>query len=354
MDGEFKELQAKVTALCQGRQNFEQTRSTHDFPMDLWQDLGQESLMGILVPAEYGGLGHGLDALACVTEHLAVCGAPMGFALAFVIHHLVCHHFIHIHGSRHLWDNYLPAMARGKFTAAVAVSEPGVGAHPKHLKTRAVKDKEAFIIDGEKSFVTNAPLADLFIVIAVTGVKEGRNLFSALAVPRTTTGLTPGNPMDTKFLRPCPHSTLTLERCRVGSNQIMGKPGLAYETMVVPFRRLEQLLVPIIISGATANQARHLAVSLKIDLGNEKISAINAMVCRLSQLSHKNVKAHINSRSDGVFSPATQAFTETARQYQQSVRQLMEQTGTPQSLYQGEFDKDLSVLLGLFAGPGQV
>ncbi len=318
--------------------------------MDLWQDLGREGLMGIVIPKEYNGLGLGLDALALATEQLGVQGAPMGFTLAFVIHHLVCHHFIHTHGSKCLWDDYLPAMARGRLTAAVAVSEPGVGAHPKHLTTRAVEADGTVTIDGEKSFITNGPLADLFIVIATTGVKEGRNLFSALAVPRTTPGLIPGTPLDMKFLRPCPHSTLTLEQCRVKADRITGKPGLAYESMVVPFRRLEQLLVPAVISGAAANQTRCLAAALNVGVGDKKISPLDAMACRLSHLACTPVNDYMNGTGDAVFLEGARAFARAAGQYRQSVRQTIEQKKIPRTRALVEFDKDLSVLLGLFAG----
>ncbi len=347
MDEKFKDLQSKIAAVCRHRTNFQATR---DFPMELWQDLGREGLMGIVVPKAYNGMGHGLDALACAAEELGVQGAPMGFTLAFVIHHLVCHHFIHTHGSRRLWDDYLPAMARGKLTAAIAVSEPGVGAHPKHLTTRAVKAGNDVIINGEKSVVTNAPLADLFIIVAVTGVREQRNLFSALVVPRNTPGLLPGAPMEMNFLHPCLHSTLSLEECRVKANRITGKPGLAYETMVVPFRRLEQCLVPAIVSGATAGQTRQLAALSKGGMENPEIPALDAMVCRLSHLARNTVNRHMNDTGNATVLREIRAFARAAGQYRESVRQMIEQQKIFRSKCLDEFDRDLSVLLGLFAG----
>lgn len=304
--------------------------------------------MGIVVPKQYKGLGLGLPALAMVTEQLVVSGASMGFALTFLIHHLICHHFIITHGNKYHWDEFLPSMAQGAKTAAIAVSEPGVGAHPKYLETRAEKKDESFIIDGEKSFVTNAPLANLFIVVAVTGVNKGRKLFSALMVPRETSGLTVDEPMDIGRLYPCPHASLTLKLCRVKQAFVTGKPDLAFETMVIPFRRLEELMVPVIISGAMVNLFKRTWNLLPKDLKTRKTPTIEAMVCRLSQITHSNIKECMNHKNYD-FSPSkTREFTRVAEQSRQYIRDLMETAKITPGRDEDQFDKDLTTLLGLF------
>lgn len=319
-----------------------------DFPAGLWRDLGRENLMGILVPKRYGGLGLGLTALGRVTEQLVISGASMGFGLSFLIHHLVCQHFITTHAGKGHREVFLSSMASGERTAAIAVSEPGVGAHPKYLKTRVERIDGDLIIDGEKSFVTNAPLADFFIVIAVTGTREQRNLFSALIVPRKTCGLTVGDPMDIGRLHPCPHASLTLERCQVEKTFVTGKPDLAFETMVVPFRRLEELMVPAIVSGGLVNRFKTLGNLLPKNLQKGESQTLEAMAGRLSQMVRSNIKECMNvKRYD--FPPAkTRKFARVAEQSRQYIRDLMQTAKITPDREQEQFDKDLTTLLGLF------
>lgn len=304
--------------------------------------------MGIIVPEQYKGLGLGLDALAPVTEQLVISGASMGFALTFLIHHLVCHHFIITHADKCHRDALLPSMASGEVTAAFAVSEPGVGAHPKYLKTRAKKKDKDLIITGEKSFVTNAPLADLFIVISVTGTKNNRNLFSAVIVPRQTSGLTVGKSMDIGRLYPCPHASLTLERCSVKQTYVTGKPDLAFETMAIPFKRLEELMVPVIVSGAMINLFKTLGSRLPVNLQKSEAPALEAMACRLSQMAHSSIKECMNHRNYN-FPPAkTREFARRTEQSRQYFRDLMQRAKIPPDRNQDQFDRDLTTFLGLF------
>ncbi len=338
---DFKPLQEKIMALTRDQAGTEKTGATQAFPLDLWQDLGQKNLMGILIPEKHGGLGLGLTSLAQATEALVIGGATMGFALSFLIHNLVAHHFILTHGNNDLRNAYLPGLAQGSITASVAVSEPGTGAHPKHLKTRARQEDNGFIIDGEKSFITNGPLADLFVVIAVTGKRDNRNLFSAFIVPRDTPGLVPGEPMALPMLRPCPHNNLTLKGCRTDATAITGEADRAYETMVIPFRRLEQALGPVILSGGIQHRANTLAASLKGITPGIDLDTMQSMAHQGSLLAHKGIESPLSTARE---------FCKCARKFQEHVGQLTKGKELPPSLEPDMFDNDLNALLRLFPG----
>jgi alkylation response protein AidB-like acyl-CoA dehydrogenase len=350
---DFKPLQEKIMALVRAHAGqvgpigpdevgeVGKAGATQAFPLDLWQDLGRENLMGILLPEKHGGLGLGLTSLALTTEALVINGATMGFALSFLIHNLVAHHFIQTHGNNDLRNAYLPGLAQGSITASVAVSEPGTGAHPKHLKTRARQEKDRFIIDGEKSFITNGPLADLFVVIAVTGKRDNRNLFSAFVVPKDTPGLVPGAPMALPMLRPCPHNSLTLNGCRINPTAITGEADRAYETMVIPFRRLEQALGPVILSGGIQHRANILAAGLKGQIPGIDLETMQSMAHRASLLAHKGVTHPLSSARE---------FCTCAREFQEHVEQLTKGKELSPSLDPGMFDNDLNALLRLFPG----
>ena len=134
--------------------------------------------------------------------------------------------------------------------AAVAISEPRVGAHPKLLTTRAEEDADGYCIFGEKAWVTNGPLAAVFIVFAVTDVEQGRKRYSAFLVPRDTLGLSINEAAEYRALAPSRHCGLKLDGCRMPRSAILGRLGAAYETMALPFRDVEDAVGTFGLLGA--------------------------------------------------------------------------------------------------------
>ena len=134
--------------------------------------------------------------------------------------------------------------------AAVAISEPRVGAHPKHLTTHAEQYRGGFRIAGEKAWVSNGPLADVFIVLAITAQQAGRKRYSALLVPRDTPGMTLKDMQAFRALRPSRHCTLVLDGVQVPRAALLGPEGGAYETMALPFRDVEDAVGTFTLLGA--------------------------------------------------------------------------------------------------------
>jgi acyl-CoA dehydrogenase len=122
---------------------------------------------------------------------------------------------------------------------AVAISEPGVGAHPKHLITRAEPSGIGWRISGEKAWTSNGPFADALIVLAITSEEAGRKRYSMFLVPRDTQGLTLKDMPGFRALRPSRHSQMVLTDCEVAAGALLGPPGLAYDVMALPFRDVE-------------------------------------------------------------------------------------------------------------------
>lgn len=347
MDKRFQSLGEKINAVSCLHNGPDGIGARKSFPLDLWKDLARKDLMGILIPHEYNGLGLDLDALASAIETLVICGSTMGFALSFMIHHLVAHHFIVTHGKRELKEIFLPRIARGEITAAVAASEPGIGAHPKYLKTHGEERDATFTINGSKSFITNGPMADLFIVLAITQKKDKRNLFSAFAIPKKTEGLCPGQPMDISILSPCPHSTLCLENCRISEKAITGERDKAWETMMIPFRRVEQVMATAIISGAMQNQAAGLAALLKGETLDKEIKTMEALASRASLITRNIVKNHMENSSQPI--SAAGDFSDCANDFMLHIQDLIKKTGDIPSPKQKEFHRDITALLRFFS-----
>jgi acyl-CoA dehydrogenase len=209
------------------------------FPHDLWRALGAAGLFRIGLREEFGGSGGGYRAIAEAERALVEEGGSLGFGLSWTGHQLTALWFIDKFANDAQRREHLPRLASGALTASVAISEPGIGAHPKHLKATAKRDGDGFVIDGEKAFVTNGPIADLFVVLAITSTEEGRNRFSAFLVPKDTPGFTivPTKPLG--FLKPSPHCQLKLEKCRVPAASMLGSEGTAFDRMSLRFRDIE-------------------------------------------------------------------------------------------------------------------
>ena len=224
-----------------------------DFPHDLWGKMAQDGLFKIGIDEFYGGSGGGYLKLSESAEALVKNGYNMGIATSWLYQQIVARFLIAGFGSTIQKKQCLSAMARGELTASFAVSEPQRGAHPKYISTTAVKDELFYILNGEKTYLTNGPIAGLFIVIAVT--EEGQQKkFTAFLVHRHAAGLKVGSPLNLNFLKPSPHGSIVLNNCRLQDTAILGKEGTAYREMVISFGEIEDIVMMGTAAGAMAAQ----------------------------------------------------------------------------------------------------
>lgn len=233
------------------------------FPKDIWQQMAGQRLFGIGISTEFNGHGGSPRSLANAGKALVEHGGNMGIALSWLIHEILSRWFFMPFGTETQKNHYLPQLASGNQIVCLSVSEPKVGAHPKHIKTTAKKTSNGYLLNGEKTYLTNGPIADLFIVIAVTGQQSGKNQFTAFIVPKDSPGLQVTDPIDFPFLRPCPHGGILLNDCMVRPNQVFENIGNAYEQMVLPFRTIEDTMMMGLIVGGMKYQLRQLVRQLE-------------------------------------------------------------------------------------------
>ena len=229
-----------------GRQNIAtrpELSQSESFPHDIWEKMGAGGLLAIGIPAQYGGLGNGYLDIVASGRALTAGGRNLGMAASWLMHCLTARYLILGFGDKSQKQAILPRMATGETTLCLAASEPEKGAHPKFMKTLAQKHGGSFVINGQKAFLTNGPLAGMFTVIAVTGQENGQKQFSAFLVPRDTPGLEVLAPMRMEFLRPCPHGGIRLADCRVPETSVLGQAHAAFDAMVKPFREVEDVLM---------------------------------------------------------------------------------------------------------------
>jgi alkylation response protein AidB-like acyl-CoA dehydrogenase len=266
---EYRDLQEKASGIARENISRRDLCSTSEFPWDIWRAMAKSGLLGLTIPQEYGGGSGGYLALAVAGEALVRHGGNLGLALSVAMHNIIAGFLILGLGNGDQRRQYLPAMASGKITGSLAISEPETGAHPKYLKTRATRESDWFKLNGEKTYLTNGPIADFYVVIAVTGMDRDRKQLSAFLVPKSTNGLIQTGPIPLDFLRPCLHGGIKLENAMVPVSNALGPDGQAYQSIIKPFREVEDaaLMGPMV-----GGLARQLELTTKL-IRQEKASS---------------------------------------------------------------------------------
>lgn len=318
-----------------------------DFPHELWARMAEARLHGLYVAEAYGGLGGDSLALMEAGEAFVHAGGNMGMAAAWFSHSVVAHFLIERFGSAEQKQRLLPELAAGRLTAAVAISEPGAGAHPKHLETRASREDGGFVLTGEKAYITNGPIAGLFVVVAVSGSKDGRKRFTALLVPRETPGLTVRPMPALDYLRPAQHARLELKACRVPAGAVLGEPGRAFETMAKPLRDVEDVLKMGRVLGGLRRQLDELALALRrraarADLPlREALGALAVQYTALRVLSHR-AAAMLDEGPPGTeLAQVSLALREQARQFCAALARIRESSGAGEGGAPSPLDREL-------------
>ncbi len=243
-----------------GRETLHQAET---FPSEIWQALAKSGLLGLSVPIKFGGLGGDYRAVAGAAHALTEQGGNLGVTLTWLGHNLSARLHILQQGSAEQRQMWLPRLASGATSLAVAISEPGAGAHPKHLATVADRSGEDFVLNGEKAYLTNGPLAELFVVLAITGQAGGRKTFSALLVTRDRPGFTETPGVTVDFLKPSPHCGIQLTDCRVPAANLLGEADTAFARISMRMRSIEDAMTCASLAGAARWQLNRFAPRLQ-------------------------------------------------------------------------------------------
>ncbi|MDY6835082.1 MAG: acyl-CoA dehydrogenase family protein [Chloroflexota bacterium] len=331
---EYVILQRKIDRFArQHIGNRDDLQSLEQFPRDIWTKMGKQGLLGLGIPKEYGGLGGNYVSIATAGESLMRSGHNMGITISWLIHCVVSRFLILGFGTTEQHNTYLPELASGKITASIAVSEPGSGAHPKRLQTIAYHRGGIYTLQGEKSYLTNGPMADLFIVFATTGMDGERKLFTAFLVPSNTKGLCKTEPMKLEYLKPSEHGGIVLCDCRIPTSSILGAEGSGYDDMAKPFREVEDALMMGLLVGGMSRQ-QELLLNLIAKQGYQPtdelkttIGELQAIVHTLRIMAYEAASMLDSSTSHPEFLSLIISFRNLAKQFQDLIETVLTQEG---------------------------
>ena len=196
-----------------------------EFNRDGWEKCAEFGIQKLPVPEEHGGLG--MDILTCVAtmEGLGYGCRDSGLLFAINSHIWTCESPILKFGTDDQKQKYLPNLCNGALIGGHAMTEPDSGSDAFSMKCRAEKKGDRYIINGTKMFITNAPIADLLLVFAVTDPKKGFAGISAFIVEKGFAGFSTGKPLDMMGLKTSPIGEVILQDCEVPEENRLGKEG---------------------------------------------------------------------------------------------------------------------------------
>lgn len=135
-------------------------------PPDLWKKMGNIGLTGMMLDADLGGLGDDLLTSVVIHEEMSVYSPAIAMTLG--AHAILAGNVINRAGNKKQKEKYIPPIASGDKVAAICITEPEIGSDAAHPRTRAIKKGDRYILKGSKIFITNGPVADIFVVYART------------------------------------------------------------------------------------------------------------------------------------------------------------------------------------------
>lgn len=209
------------------------------FPTEILKEIAKVDLFRVLVPPEYGGFETGTLGVCLAVEELARGCA--GVSTTYGVVGLGALPLI-VAGNEEQKQKYLPAVAEGNLITAFCLTESGAGSDVANIKTNAVRDGEHWVLNGTKCFITNAPEAELYTVIAMTNRGRGTRGMTAFLLEKGTPGFSFGKKEMKMGIRSSCTSELIFEDCRVPHENILGSEGQGF---IVAMKTLDNSRVEI-------------------------------------------------------------------------------------------------------------
>jgi len=196
------------------------------YPEEVIKKIAEQDLMGIYFPAEYGGAGADVMSYAIVMEELARACASTSVVVG--AHTSLAEYPIYKFGTEEQKKKYLPPLCKGEVIGAFALTEPGAGTDASAMQTLAVLDGNVYVLNGSKIFITNAPVAGVIIVFAMTDKSKGTKGISAFIVPAGSPGLVIGKHLEKMGIRGSLTSEVLLRDCRIPKENLLGAEGQGF------------------------------------------------------------------------------------------------------------------------------
>jgi alkylation response protein AidB-like acyl-CoA dehydrogenase len=191
------------------------------FPLEVVRKLGRLGYMGVVFPEELGGAGLGYIEYSIVIEELSRVDGSVGIIVA--AHNSLCTNHIYKTGSEEQRRRYIPQLASGEWIGCWSLTEPEAGSDAAGTRTSAVKQDGCWVLNGAKTFTTNAHFADVCVAMAVTDRAAAQHGISAFLVEKDTPGFRTGKKENKLGLRASATGEVIFDNCRLARTQVLGR-----------------------------------------------------------------------------------------------------------------------------------
>jgi alkylation response protein AidB-like acyl-CoA dehydrogenase len=196
-----------------------------EFSFEIWRKLASFGILGLPLPEELGGSAASILNCCLAGEALGHAGVDGGSLLAWGAHTYLCAHNIYAFGTEDQKQKYVPKLASGEWIGCMGLTEPGSGSDAASISTTAVKKGDRYVLNGSKTFITNAPVADVFVVFANVDKARKHEGITAFIIEKGTPGLTTGKPFHKMGCKCSSTSEVFLADCEVPEDNILGGEG---------------------------------------------------------------------------------------------------------------------------------
>ena len=224
---------------------------------EVWRKAGAAGLLGMDVDEEHGGGGQkDFRFNAVLVEEIVAAGAS---GLGFGLHNDVVAPYLTDLTTQEQRKRWLPGFCSGDIVTAIAMSEPGAGSDLAGVRTSAVRDGDSWVLNGQKTFITNGELADLVIVVAKTDPAQGAHGISLFVVETGTPGFTRGRRLEKVGLKANDTAELFFDDCRIPADHLLGQENAGFYHLMANLPR-ERLGIAV---AAVASAEQVLAITLE-------------------------------------------------------------------------------------------
>ncbi len=229
MDFKYTDTQIEIAAMVKDfankhiRPNMMEWDETQRFPVELFRQMGELGLMGVLVPTEYGGSGLSyFEYVTIVSEIAKVCSS---IGLSTAAHNSLCTGHILYFGNEEQKQKYLPKLASGQWIGAWGLTEANTGSDAGNMRCTATRDGDDWIINGTKNWITHGISGDVAVVLCRTGEPRAKNNATAFIVEKGTPGFAAGKKENKLGMRASETAELIFDNCRISDAQRLGEVG---------------------------------------------------------------------------------------------------------------------------------
>ena len=209
----------------------EEIDATDCFPDDLFRRMGELGFLGLPFPEEYGGSGGDYMSQVITLEEIARVSGSM--AITLDAHTSLCCEPIYLFGTEEQKQKYLVPLAQGEQIGAFGLTEPQAGSDAGATRTRAIRDGDEWVINGQKNFITNGSIADVAVITAKTDPEQGTRGISSFIVEKGTPGFQPGRDEKKMGLKGSVTSELFFEDCHIPAENLLGRENEGFKQFLV-------------------------------------------------------------------------------------------------------------------------